>query len=352
MSRPTRVPLRGEGPTFELIRGDVRSVEIPRADAVYADPPYYGSEKLYDCEMVQLADLIPVMEQIAPIRALSMSQGMLDEAKDLIDGPGRTCPWVKPWVPMQGHPAITWEPVLLWGALPSSRAHGGKLVRDSLVAKAGGDNPSPFPTPKPDRFAAWVCDLLGVGIRPGSLIADLFSGSGSISRAAMLRGWSAVGVDAVTVAGVWTGLPEEPIAGPLPIDGTGVSGIRGTLIRRGPTKDRKIAAPVGREDPDWCPASLRGFPRWPAWSSNRHQWRPVNRRLYLSRDKRPRKEVPGFKACSECHLILEKGGSRVARSEVWNGERVFVRVTTGMRKRNRRWLNEVPLTVEEVEASL
>lgn len=331
---------------FHLIVGDARQVDLPKADAIYADPPYYGSEKLYNCERVQLADLIPVMEAAAPIRALSLSEGMLDEAKSLIDGPGRTCPWVKPGEPASQFLSRTWEPVLLWGALPSSRTNGAKMIRDSFIGKAGGANRSAFPTPKPEPFAEWICDLLGVGTRPGKLLIDLFSGSGTISRAGLLRGWSVVGVDAGTATGVWTGAPGDPVLA------TRGAGPAYQVTRIGPTKSKVVDVSVDRGNRDWCPASLRGFPGWPVWSSNRHQWRPVNRRAYLSRTERPRLEIPGFKACQECHLILGPEGRVTPASEVWNGERVFVRVTVGTRTRRRRWLNEAATTVAQIEAEV
>lgn len=322
-----RDPSSSTGP-FTLLRGDFRQVDIPRALAVYADPPYYGMHELYNCDPVALADLVPIMESIAPVRALSMSQRMLPEALALVGGVGRVCPWVKPWTPTGHTPAITWEPVLLWGDIKKGRPDGGTTVRDSLVAKAGGDNPSGFPTPKPEVFAKWIADLLGVWDgRPG-LMVDLFSGSGSISRAVLGRSWSVVGVDSMAADGVWSGDPYLE-AGP-------------GRIRRGPTKSRSIEGPVDPGDPQLCPMSSLGWPTWPHWYTNRHQFKPVYYRGYVDRNNRPRLEVPGVKACAECHLILGKDGVKIPASEVSEGRRVFVRVTVGPNKRSRRWLEEHP----------
>lgn len=336
--------------SFRLLRGDFRSVDIPHADAVYADPPYYGNEYLYNCKPVALLDVIAVMESVAPVRALSMSQGMRKEAEDLVTGRSRLCVWVKPWTPNVSDPSISWEPVLLWGDLPASRRVGAATPRDTLVARAGGDNPSPFPTPKPDAFASWVVDLLGVGVRPGSVLVDIFSGSGAISRAAMLAGWNAVGVDSLDAQGVWTGDPLSPVSNPVDAGPADIHGSAGpVLIRKGPTKTRYLeAGPASLEDLDFCPVSLMGFPIWIHWWTNRHQMKPVYYRGYVSRTVRPRIEVEGVTACSECHVILDRRGSRVSTTRVADGRRLFVRKTVAHNKRRRLWLREYPTSIPDI----
>ena len=45
---------------YQFLEMDARDAADLRAQAVYADPPYYGNENLYNTDRFDPADLIPV----------------------------------------------------------------------------------------------------------------------------------------------------------------------------------------------------------------------------------------------------------------------------------------------------
>lgn len=260
--------------TFHPVKASVFDDTVPRrSTAVYADPPYYGSEKHYRCDPVSLRDLIPRMEELAPVRALSMSQAMLPAAIETVPVPpsSRVCVWAKPWSRAHSWPIASWEPVLIWGDLPA-RQPGKRTPRDVLVCASGGENRSEFWAPKPDRFCDWVIDLI-FGAKTGGTLLDLFSGSGGMSRAAMRRGIDAIGVDTLEARGAWTGDWRRP-----------------TLAHQ--VFEDQDASEI-------CQRAAAGYPVWPYWWTNRHQWKPVYQVRVIDGDS-TRGTVPGSFACTEC----------------------------------------------------
>lgn len=202
----------------EFIEGDVFLVELPQVDAVYADPPYRGGEKKYGCDPIDFEDLVRVMENAAPVRAMSTGAKMVAEISALIPS-ARVCPWFRKYsgsLPLV-HPTYSWEAVFLWGQLPK-RGKNQRVIRDSLHANSVIHRPDiVFPTPKPEEFAHWLVELLF--IEPsGQSILDLFSGSGTISRVAELRGLEVTAVDMAVIDGV------DQFDGPM----------QQTLMSRGP----------------------------------------------------------------------------------------------------------------------
>lgn len=260
--------------SFRLLRGDFRAVDIPAgSSAVYADPPYYGMESHYNCRKVELSDLIPLMEGVAPVRALSMSQGMLPEALKL--RPEATvCVWVKGSPYPNRRPYSSWEPVLLWGDLLDKVDPRGTYVLDSLYKIQWVDSRSPLYSPKPADFCHWVVGLL-LGSSMRGTFVDIFSGSGGMSRAAMSLGLDTVGVDSMDARGVWSGDWRRP------------------TLELPPFEEQDQA--------QICPAASQHG--WPYWWDNRHQWKPVyaiGLKMFRGRVGSSREAVPGVFACTEC----------------------------------------------------
>jgi hypothetical protein len=178
---------------IDFIKSDVFEINVT-ADAVYADPPYKGQGKRYGIKNnINIAQLIKLMEHIAPRRALSISVPMLRETMDLLPT-ARVLPWVKPQTSFKPNvwPAYTWEPVLVWGDIKADRTM--PTPRDHIVAAAHQKKPGEFVTPKPPDFADWIIRVLLP--RPADKIfCDLFSGSGAIGRVADGLGCKVIAVD-------------------------------------------------------------------------------------------------------------------------------------------------------------
>lgn len=181
---------------IEFIKQDVFDVSI-KADAVYADPPYKGQGRRYGIKKdLQMKNLIKVMEDIAPRRALSVSAPMIPEILELLPN-ARILPWVKPQTSFKPNvwPAYIWEPVFIWGDIKADRTM--PTPRDHLVADAYQKKPGEFVTPKPPEFADWIIRVL-IPKPSGKVFCDLFSGSGAIGRVADGLGCSVIAVDKYT----------------------------------------------------------------------------------------------------------------------------------------------------------
>lgn len=183
---------------IEWIKANV--FELPeniKGDAVYADPPYSGQAKRrYNLPEINIANLIALMEHIAPRRALSISAPMLYTVLPLLPK-ARVMPWVKPQTSFKPNvwPAYTWEPVLVWGDIKADREM--PTPRDHLVWPAHQRKKGDFCTPKPPEFADWIIRVLLP--RPaGKVFIDLFAGSGVISKVAEALGCKVIAVDLVT----------------------------------------------------------------------------------------------------------------------------------------------------------
>lgn len=178
---------------INFIKSDVFEVNVT-ADAVYADPPYRGQGKRYGIKKdIEMRQLIQKMEQIAPVRAISVSAPMIQEIINIIPQ-ARILPWVKPQTSFKPNvwPAYTWEPVFVWGELKADRTM--PTPRDHIIAAAHQKRPGEFITPKPPEFADWIIRVLLP--RPaGKTFCDLFAGSGAVGKVADGLGCKVISVD-------------------------------------------------------------------------------------------------------------------------------------------------------------
>lgn len=189
-----------------LIVGDVFAAELPQRHfaLVYADPPYAGCRARYargnnsrqwgrDARADFMRDLIARMEQLRAedgVCAVSMGTPEL-RLLNLFPSKCRVAAWVKPNVsPRPGiWPSFAWEPLVMWGALPTDKGAPNDWREISPRVK----NRRGHETPKPDAFAEWVLELT-LGNRRGS-VCELFAGTAPVSRLAVERGMYAVAVD-------------------------------------------------------------------------------------------------------------------------------------------------------------
>ena len=147
----------------------------------YADPPYPGCAHLYgpDAREVNHALLIRHLADEYPDGwALSTSSVALAEVLPLCPAGTRIGAWVKPFCSwkFKVNPAYTWEPVLFAGGrplgnFPKVRDH----VAASITLKKGLTGVKPY------EFCVWIFELLGM--EPGDELADIFPGSGAVTRA-------------------------------------------------------------------------------------------------------------------------------------------------------------------------
>jgi hypothetical protein len=145
----------------------------------YADPPYpgnaaklYGSHPDYAGE-VDHARLIAKLQGFDGW-ALSTSSKALQAVLALCPAGVRVVVWVNHVI------TYSWEPVIVSPARPVSG------VRDWLRCEPDGYTFRPKPSTyvigqKPEPFCLWVFQWLGA--RPEDELADLYPGSGSVSRA-------------------------------------------------------------------------------------------------------------------------------------------------------------------------
>lgn len=176
------VPGSGDG----SVSADRDGSPACRGDALrfaYADPPYPGTARKYYAAEATYAGEVDHRALLASLKysydgwALSTSARALRWILPLCPDDARVCAWVKP----KGTPTATygphnsWEPVIV---KPGRFLRPG--VRDWLMAHAarGGGT---LPGRKPIAFCAWLFGLLGM--QPGDGLADLFPGTGVVSRA-------------------------------------------------------------------------------------------------------------------------------------------------------------------------
>ena len=169
----------------------------------YADPPYLGCCSLYGHDHRDgcwddlathrqlVARLVAEYPDGWAMSATSVSlRALLPECPSNV----RVAAWVKPFCAFKRgvRPAYGWEPVIFWRGRNPSAGHphpppqkGGKqttpkdFVAESITLRKG------LTGAKPERFCGWVLDLLGV--LPGDEVADLFPGTGAMSRVAAVR---------------------------------------------------------------------------------------------------------------------------------------------------------------------
>lgn len=157
----------------------------------YADPPYIGqARKHYShdarCAEVDHAELVARLVRDYPDGwALSCSTPSLRIILPLCPESVRIAAWVKPFhVFKKGvRPAYAWEPVLFMGG--RNKKHppplkGGMATTPKDFHAANITLKKGLVGAKPESFCRWVFDLLGA--QPGDELADLFPGTGIVSR--------------------------------------------------------------------------------------------------------------------------------------------------------------------------
>ena len=152
----------------------------------YADPPYIGqarrhcrNEPSYAGE-VDHAALIAELEADYPDGwALSASSPSLSEILPLCPKGTRVGAWVKPMAIIKPGVGVTyaWEPVLFKGG--RKRAKGQQYVHDWI--RANVTLRRGLTGVKPPEFCYWLFRVLNM--QPGDELADLFPGSGAVTRA-------------------------------------------------------------------------------------------------------------------------------------------------------------------------
>jgi hypothetical protein len=159
----------------------------------YADPPYPGLAAKYYGHEATFAGEVDHRELVARLVAdfpdgwaLSTSSAALRDVLPLCPAGIRVCAWVKPIgvSPSTMGLHATWEPLLVAGG--RQRRPGVRDWLRAMPARGGGS----LPGRKPIAFCAFLFDALGMV--PGDELADLFPGSGIISRA-----WAELSVVAV-----------------------------------------------------------------------------------------------------------------------------------------------------------
>lgn len=160
----------------------------------YADPPYLGQGHQYtDTPEAALraydsidawADLAERLDTEYDGWALSMTSGNLFDILPLFDERPRIAAWVKPFAAFKRNVRIayTWEPVLFRPGRDSSK-DGAAVGRDHLAEPITMHKG--FTGAKPERFCAWVLDL--VGWMPGDELHDVFPGTGVMDRVVAAR---------------------------------------------------------------------------------------------------------------------------------------------------------------------
>jgi hypothetical protein len=152
----------------------------------YADPPYVGQARKHYGDQPSYAGEVDHGELIARLVAgypdgwaLSCSSPSLQQLLALCPSDVRVMAWVKPFCAFKVNvnPAYAWEPVLVWGGRKRSRKQ--PTVRDWVSAEVTLKRG--VPGAKPDAFAYWLFEVLGM--QPGDLLDDLYPGTGAVTRA-------------------------------------------------------------------------------------------------------------------------------------------------------------------------
>jgi len=164
----------------------------------YADPPYMGQAKrLYGCAEVDHPALIArLIAEFPDGWALSCGSKDLRFLLPLCPQTVRVAAWCKTWTSLVLPVKYAWEPVIFCGGRPGS--FGNVRCRDWMAcAPAMNTGKSPenaprkrrtrngkeknFPGAKPADFCFWLFRLLGA--EPGDTLADLFPGTGAVTKA-------------------------------------------------------------------------------------------------------------------------------------------------------------------------
>lgn len=151
-----------------------------------ADPPYVGQSAKhyrdhpdYAGEVDHEALIARLMADFPGGWALCCSSPSLRYLLPLCPEDVRVLAWVKPFASFKPgvNPAYAWEPVIVRGG--RKRTRDQETVRDWLAAnitlKRGVSGA------KPEAFCFWLFEVLGM--QPQDEMADLFPGSGAVTRA-------------------------------------------------------------------------------------------------------------------------------------------------------------------------
>ena len=170
-------------------RGMIRAELTDRPISVaYADPPYPGKASIYRehpdyAGEVDHAELVDRLVSGWPDGwALSTSAEALPQILRLCPDDVRVAAWLRgPRINTRAlRPLASWEPVIYRGG----RLKTSETPRtDSLVAapKARLTDPGRVTGAKPAAFVWWLFELLG--LEPHDELADLYPGSGGVTRA-------------------------------------------------------------------------------------------------------------------------------------------------------------------------
>lgn len=180
-------------------RGRIRRERADRPMRfAYADPPYPEMARRYYQHHRDFAGEVDhgrLVEQLATGGydgwALSTSAAALRDVLALCPDDVRVAAWVRGERPTRSYgPLNAWEPVIYRGGRPNPSPSIDTRRIDALVhrARARTTDPHRIIGAKPAEFCWWLFELLGM--RPGDELADLFPGSGGVSRA-----WALVAQD-------------------------------------------------------------------------------------------------------------------------------------------------------------
>lgn len=170
-------------------RGPATRLEGPARRFAYADPPYPGMSERWYADHPDFAgevdhrDLIErLVAEFPDGWALSTSNKTLAQVLALCPPGVRVGAWTFPTPPQSTRRARTaWEPVIFYGGRP--RPAKAPTLRDWIYAppKRWRKYPGGVVGMKPPEFSWWVFDCLGA--QAGDELADLFPGSGAVTRA-------------------------------------------------------------------------------------------------------------------------------------------------------------------------
>jgi hypothetical protein len=160
----------------------------------YADPPYLGmGQRLYgtfhdeahvwDRPSTHLALVERLVADYPDGWAMSLSSPSLATILPMCPSDVRVAAWVKPFAAFKPNVpvAYTWEPVIFTGG--RRRGRDEDTVRDHLSENITLQKG--LPGAKPERFCAWILDLLGW--EPDDTVDDLYPGTGVMGRVIAAR---------------------------------------------------------------------------------------------------------------------------------------------------------------------
>lgn len=147
----------------------------------YADPPYPGCAHLYpEKEEVDHAALIARMQSDFDGWVLHTSSVALGTVLPLLPADARVMAWVKGFAAFKRNVSVAyaWEPVIVKAArkpVVSKRMVMRDWIEAPITLKRGCVGA------KPEKVCQWAFEV--VGARPDDDLADLYPGSGAVSRA-------------------------------------------------------------------------------------------------------------------------------------------------------------------------